>query len=143
MKFLNKFNTFILTLLAINFKPDVILAADASAGPTSLDMIFSPVGIFCILIFILAYGFVMAEEFTHFRKSKPVILAATIIWVVIAYVASQDPSISPKWAETQFRHVVLEFAELSSKRTKSRDFLSFLDWIIFNLSFNLFFPSSI
>ena len=54
----------------------------------------------------------MAEEFTHFRKSKPVILAATIIWVVIAYVASQDPSISPKWAETQFRHVVLEFAEL-------------------------------
>ena len=34
----------------------------------------------------------MAEEFTHFRKSKPVILAATIIWVVIAYVASQDPS---------------------------------------------------
>ncbi len=112
MKFLNKFNTFILTLLAINFKPDVILAADASAGPTSLDMIFSPVGIFCILIFILAYGFVMAEEFTHFRKSKPVILAATIIWVVIAYVASQDPSISPKWAETQFRHVVLEFAEL-------------------------------
>ena len=48
----------------------------------------------------------MAEEFTHFRKSKPVILAATIIWVVIAYVASQDPSISPKWAETQFRHVV-------------------------------------
>ena len=54
----------------------------------------------------------MAEEFTHFRKSKPVILAATIIWVLIAYVASQDPSISPKWAETQFRHVVLEFAEL-------------------------------
>ena len=75
-------------------------------------MIFSPVGVFCILIFIIAYGFVMAEEFTHFRKSKPVILAATIIWVVIAYVASQDPSISPKWAETQFRHVVLEFAEL-------------------------------
>ena len=54
----------------------------------------------------------MAEEFTHFRKSKPLILASTIIWVVIAYVASQDPSISPKWAETQFRHVVLEFAEL-------------------------------
>ena len=95
-----------------DFNPDIILAADASSGPTSLNMIFSPVGVFCILIFIIAYGFVMAEEFTHFRKSKPVILAATIIWVVIAYVASQDPSISPKWAETQFRHVVLEFAEL-------------------------------
>ena len=112
MKFLTKCNIYILTLFTLNFNPDIILAADASAGPTSLDMIFSPVGIFCLLIFITAYGFVMAEEFTHFRKSKPVILAATIIWVVIAYVASQDPSLSPKWAETQFRHVVLEFAEL-------------------------------
>ena len=110
MKFLIKCNIYILTLFTLNFNPDIILAADASAGPTSLDMIFSTVGIFCLLIFILAYGFVMAEEFTHFRKSKPVILAATIIWVVIAYVASQDPSLSPKWAESQFRHVVLEFA---------------------------------
>ena len=41
MKFLTKFNTFILTLLTINFNPDIILAADASSGPTSLDMIFS------------------------------------------------------------------------------------------------------
>ena len=112
MNHLFKFNIFLLTFLLFNLIPDLILAADTVAGPTSLDMIFSPVGVFCILIFIIAYGFVMAEEFTHFRKSKPVILAATIIWVVIAYVASQDPSISPKWAETQFRHVVLEFAEL-------------------------------
>ena len=112
MNFLTKLNIFLLTILSLNFVPDLVYAADASGGPTSLNMIFSPVGIFCIVVFIIAYGFVMAEEFTHFRKSKPVILAATVIWVVIAYVASQDPSISPKWAETQFRHVVLEFAEL-------------------------------
>ena len=112
MNILFKLSIFLLTFLSFNFLPELCFAASASDGPTSLNMIFSPVGIFCILIFIIAYGFVMAEEFTHFRKSKPVILAATIIWVVIAYVASQDPSISPKWAETQFRHVVLEFAEL-------------------------------
>ena len=112
MNFLTKLNIFLLTILSLNFVPDLVYAADASGGPTSLNMIFSAVGIFCIVVFIIAYGFVMAEEFTHFRKSKPVILAATVIWVVIAYVASQDPSISPKWAETQFRHVVLEFAEL-------------------------------
>ena len=112
MNILFKLSIFLLTFLSFNFLPELGFAASASDGPTSLNMIFSPVGIFCILIFIIAYGFVMAEEFTHFRKSKPVILAATIIWVVIAYVASQDPSISPKWAETQFRHVVLEFAEL-------------------------------
>ena len=55
----------------------------------------------------------MSEEYTHYRKSKPVILAATIIWVVIAYVASKDPNLSSsQWAQQQFRHVVIEFAEL-------------------------------
>ena len=96
MNLKSKFNIFLTTFLSFNFFPILVNSAEMSSGPTSLDMIFSPVGIFCILIFIIAYGFVMAEEFTHFRKSKPVILAATIIWVVIAYVASQDPSISPK-----------------------------------------------
>ena len=99
-------------LLTLFFIPNLGFSADSN-GPTSLDMISSPVGIFCLLIFIIAYAFVMAEEFTHFRKSKPVILAATIIWVIIAYVASNDPSLaSTHWAEQQFRHVVLEFAEL-------------------------------
>ena len=55
-------------------------------------MITSPVGIACLLLFIIAYGFVMAEEFTHFRKSKPVILAATAIWAMIALYASSDPA---------------------------------------------------
>ena len=79
MNFLFKLNIFLLTFLSFNFLPSLVWAADASGGPTTLNMIFSPVGIFCILIFVIAYGFVMAEEFTHFRKSKPVILAATII----------------------------------------------------------------
>ena len=112
MNFLSKLTLSFLTILLTSLLPQLAMAAEGSSGPTSLDMITSPAGIFCIIIFIVAYAFVMAEEFTHFRKSKPVILAATLIWVIIAYVASQDPSIGAKWAETQFRHVVLEFAEL-------------------------------
>ena len=112
MNFLSKLTLSFLTILFTSLLPQLAMAAEGSSGPTSLDMITSPAGIFCIIIFIVAYAFVMAEAFTHFRKSKPVILAATLIWVIIAYVASQDPSIGAKWAETQFRHVVLEFAEL-------------------------------
>ncbi len=101
-----------ISIFAVYLFPNFSLAADNS-GPATLDMISSSTGIFCIIIFIIAYGFVMAEEFTHFRKSKPVILAATIIWVLIAYHVSNDPELSSThWAETQFRHVVLEFAEL-------------------------------
>ena len=112
MNLLLKLSLSFFTILLTSLLPQITMAAESSSGPTSLDMITSPAAIFCIIIFIVAYAFVMAEEFTHFRKSKPVILAATLIWVIIAYVASQDPNIGPKWAETQFRHVVLEFAEL-------------------------------
>ena len=112
MNFLSKLTLSFLTILLTSLLPQITIAAEGSSGPASLDMITSPAAIFCIIIFIVAYAFVMAEEFTHFRKSKPVILAATLIWVIVAYVSSQDPSFGSKWAETQFRHVVLEFAEL-------------------------------
>jgi ABC-type polysaccharide/polyol phosphate export permease len=71
---ISKLPIFLLALIS----PSLVLAA-SSDGPATLDMITSPVGIACLLLFIIAYGFVMAEEFTHFRKSKPVILAATVI----------------------------------------------------------------
>ena len=86
--------------------------AASSDGPATLDMISSPIGIACLLLFVIAYGFVMAEEFTHFRKSKPVILAATAIWAMIAFYASTDPGLSAHWAEGKFKHLILEFAEL-------------------------------
>jgi Na+/H+ antiporter NhaD/arsenite permease-like protein len=89
-----------------------IYAASDVVGPSSLDMITSPLGIFSIIAFVVAYMFVMAEEYTHFRKSKPVILAATIIWAGIAFYASNDPNIPTHWAEQKFKHLILEFAEL-------------------------------
>ena len=112
MNFLQKLFILTTSLIFTISLPVIGHTADGS-GPTTLDMITSPVGIISLLLFVIAYGFVMAEEFTHFRKSKPVILAATIIWVLIAYTASKDPTLSSThWAEQQFRHVVLEFAEL-------------------------------
>ena len=112
MNFSTKLSTFYITLLFSFMLPSISFAASNADGPLSLDMITSPLGVFCLLVFILAYGFVMAEEYTHFRKSKPVILAATIIWAGIAFHASGDPSLSTHWAEGKFKHLILEFAEL-------------------------------
>ena len=99
-------------LFSLVLSPFFTFAASNGEGPASLDMITSPIGILCLVIFILAYGFVMSEEYTHFRKSKPVILAATIIWGIIALHASNDPELSTHWAEGKFKHLILEFAEL-------------------------------
>ncbi len=101
-----------LTLLSFIFIPGVVFSASDESSNQVLDLVTSPIGIFCILLFIFAYAFVMTEEYTHYRKSKPVILAATIIWGVIALYASKDPSLSTHWAEQQFKHLILEFAEL-------------------------------
>ncbi|WP_448216192.1 sodium:proton antiporter NhaD [Endozoicomonas sp. 2B-B] len=46
-----------------------------------------PIAWLCIVIFTLAYIAVMAEEKLHLSKSKPVILAAGIIWALIAWLA--------------------------------------------------------
>ena len=48
-----------------------------------------PLGIFCVVIFVLSYLLVMAEEKTLLRKSKPVMLGAGIIWVTIALAAPE------------------------------------------------------
>ena len=99
----------IVILLQFFIYNDVYAASDAD-DPLFLDMITSPLGIFSVLVFIIAYVFVMAEEYTHFRKSKPVIIAATVIWAGIAFYASSDPNISAHWAEQKFKHLILEFA---------------------------------
>ena len=68
-------------------------------------------GILSLIIFVTAYGFVMAEEFTHLRKSKPVILAAGGIWAIIAIAYGGSSHI--EIVEETFRHGLLEYAELA------------------------------
>ena len=66
-------------------------------------------GITAIIIFVLAYSLVIAEEFTHLRKSVPVILAAGVIWAVVAiqYAGSTDHEV-----EHAVREFLIEFGEL-------------------------------
>ncbi len=85
------------------------LAAAVTPGET-LDLTSHTVGYFAIFIFVIAYLFVMMEEFTHMRKSKPVLLAAGIIWAAIAWVYTQYGFTHA--AEQAVRHNILEFAEL-------------------------------
>ena len=54
-----------------------------------MDLLNHPVGIISIVLFIIAYAFVMTEEVTHLRKSKPVLFVAGIIWAMIAWVGAQ------------------------------------------------------
>tara|TARA_B100000700_G_C14974336_1_gene823050 strand:- start:235 stop:1536 length:1302 start_codon:yes stop_codon:yes gene_type:complete len=76
-----------------------------------VDLTTSYVGILSLITFIIAYAVVMAEEFSHLRKSKPVILSAAIIWGIIAFHFSSNPEYSHE-IEHALEHNILEFAEL-------------------------------
>lgn len=84
--------------------------ASAAGGGTHLDLTTHWVGYAGLVIFGMAYLLVMAEEFTHLRKSKPVILAAGIIWAGIAMVYASNGLTNE--AEVAVRHNLLEYAEL-------------------------------
>ncbi len=79
---------------------------DSHAG---IDLTTAPVGYFALCVFALAYALVMSEEFTHLKKSKPVILAAGVIWgaIALAYPPGQSELV-----EQAFRHNLMEYAEL-------------------------------
>lgn len=76
-----------------------------------LDLTNSTIGLICIVIFILAYALVMAEEFTLLRKSKPVIIAAGVIWAIIAWTYQNYPGLETL-PEKAIRHNLLEYTEL-------------------------------
>ncbi|MBM9614851.1 sodium:proton antiporter NhaD [Desulfobulbus rhabdoformis] len=87
-----------------------VSTAWAAGGGAQIDLTSSPVGYLCLALFIGAYGLVIAEEYTHMRKSKPVLLAAGLIWGIIAWVYAANGFTHE--AETAVRHNILEYAEL-------------------------------
>jgi len=89
------------------------LSAAASSGAAStefLSLIHSSYGYLAILVFTIAYIFVILEEQLHLAKSKPVLVAAGVIWILIAiaYAGSGNSHL----VEEGIRHNFLEYAEL-------------------------------
>lgn len=79
------------------------------ASAPTLDLTSHPAGLAALAIFVLAYALVVIEERIHLRKSKPVMLAAALIWGLIAW---QARTVAPELAGEAFAHIFLEFAQL-------------------------------
>lgn len=75
-----------------------------------LNLAMSGYGIAALIIFIAAYHFVIFEETLDLRKSKPVLIAAGLIWALIGIAfARQGHS---EMAGEQAKHLLGEFGEL-------------------------------
>ncbi|KDE38927.1 Na+/H+ antiporter NhaD type [Nitrincola lacisaponensis] len=80
----------------------------AATGP--LDLTASTAGYVALVVFVLAYILVMGEEKLHLRKSKPVLVAAGIIWAIAGWVYVQADLVGVP--EDAFKVTLLEFSEL-------------------------------
>ncbi len=97
----------LLALIALFTSPAVFASTSTSS---SLGLISSPLGILCIVIFVIAYAVVMVEEYIHLPKSKPVLFGAGLIWILVAYLAAQQGA--GHALETVLEHNLLEYAAL-------------------------------
>ncbi len=90
------------------FLPDLAAAAE-NLGAT-VDLTTHWAGFACLGLFFAAYVLVIGEEVLHLRKSKPVMVAAGLIWALVAVALAQHGDVHT--AEVAVRHNLLEFVEL-------------------------------
>ncbi len=88
--------------------PQLVLAGETGS---TLGMTNSLVGFVALIFFVFAYLLVMGEEFLHLRKSKPMILTAGIIWLLIGIIVQQS-DIDPHMMEKALEHNLIEVSSL-------------------------------
>jgi len=94
--------------LIITLFPCLALATESTNGQIDLTNHF--VGYLAVALFVFSLFLIIFEEHIHLRKSKPVMLAAGLIWAAIAIVYIDHDN--KHLVEQAARHNLLEYAEL-------------------------------
>ena len=77
------------TVLLVSLLPSLALATegvDVSSSLKPLDLTQHWAGYIALVVFAVAYILAMTEEVTELKKSKPMVFAASLIWICIAVV---------------------------------------------------------
>ncbi len=89
--------------------PMLALASPDATSP-AVDLTTHKLAVLAPVLFAFAYLVVMAEEFIHLRKSKPVVITSGIIWLLVAWICNTQNL--PGFAAEAVRHNLLEYVEL-------------------------------
>jgi Na+/H+ antiporter NhaD/arsenite permease-like protein len=82
----------------------------AEQGAQLLDLTNTAYGYIALFIFAIAYLFIAGEDYVRLQKSKPVIVAAGIIWILVGFAyAAHGDSVT---AGLELRKAILDYAEL-------------------------------
>lgn len=90
------------------------------------DLTTAPLALVCLGLFALAYLVVMLEEVIDLHKSKPMLLGAAIIWVMISLL-NRELGISAEHIHRILRVELVEYAELFLFLLASTTYINALD----------------
>ena len=107
--FFKKYSVLLLVLLL----PSLVMATEGESVLISsqrLDLTMHWAGYLALVIFAVAYILAMTEEVTELKKSKPMVFAASLIWIFIAGVYTSNGM--SEQAGLAFRSSLEGYAEL-------------------------------
>ncbi|MCD6259287.1 MAG: sodium:proton antiporter NhaD [Helicobacteraceae bacterium] len=79
--------------------------------PHAVDLAVEPFGWFLLLVFIVGYYFIAAEEKYHINKAKPALFTGTFMFMLLGgYYAFNGLDFRP--FDTEIAHLILEIAEI-------------------------------
>ncbi len=96
--------------LAVTAGVFVAIPAWAQAEPVGSEFMAHWAAILSLVVFGVSYALVISEETIHLRKSKPMMVAAGVIWMLAAVAYTQAGAI--ELLEEMATHGLLEFVEL-------------------------------
>lgn len=86
-------------------------SAGGTEGGSIPDLTFTWVGFASLIIFVIGYYFVAAEEKYHIDKAKPALFTGTFLFMLVAlYYAINGMDMN--MVHTQVEHIILEIAEI-------------------------------
>jgi Na+/H+ antiporter NhaD/arsenite permease-like protein len=126
-------SAFLTTLLFTlsSYAQDVLEGAAESSTATLEEspmglLLTHPASYIAVGIFILSYVFVLLEEKTALRKSKPVMIAAALIWALVSYVI-HDVGMDQEDLHDAVNETLAEYAGLLLFLLSAMTFISALE----------------
>ncbi len=101
----------LMVFLSLLLVPALSFASGGESVEHTINLAHSWYGYVSVVIFVVAYLFVIFEEQLHLAKSKPVMVAAGLIWIVIA-IGYLTGHMDQELVKHGVQHNFLEYAEL-------------------------------
>ncbi len=100
----------VISAMALILLPGAAWASGGHIAAAATDFASSVYGYLGLVLFIVAYSLVPLENKLHLRKSKPVLLAAGLIWILVALAYNSIGDTHT--AHQAIKESLLEYAEL-------------------------------